>query len=116
MLGGGGSDQEQIDLVRQFNMTGLPALLLPEGSEHRIAGKRTQGEGGNELSGGFRHHHMHLSPALAQLTGEVRRPVGRNRSGNAEGKGLAGELTGEASLASRLLRKAWRQLAKRWSR
>ena len=79
----GGRYNEQVGVVSQFNVTGMPVLfLVVEISRDGLPGKSLQGQGGDELLRVIGHNHMNLVTTFGQLAHEIGRFIGGNRSGN----------------------------------
>jgi hypothetical protein len=100
---GGGGDEEQIGLVGELDVAGLPAFFFgKEIGDDRILAQRAQGERRDEFERGFRQHTRHAMAGLGELAGEVRRLVGRDGTGDAEDD--AGHVA--ATINAKMTRKA----------
>ena len=80
-----GGDEEEIGLVSELDVPGLPALFLSKQiGDNRILGERAQGQRSDEFESGFRQYTGHDVASLGKLAREVRRLVGCNGTGDAE--------------------------------
>ena len=87
---GGGSHQQQVGLLGQFNVSGPPAIaFVPKICHHRLPRKRLQGQGRDELLRCGRHHRSHLRAQFDQSARQVGRLVSGNRAGHSQDDLLA---------------------------
>ena len=84
-VGGRRRDDQQVGLVGQPDVPDLGlAAEVEQLPRHRRAGKRLQGQRGDELGGRVGHHHPHRRPRLDQQAAELGGLVGGDAAGDAE--------------------------------
>ena len=96
-------DEQQVGVVRQLDVTGLPAdFLVEQIRHHRLPRERLQGQRRDEVLRLGGHHGAHLASAPGELAGDVGSLVRGDGTGDAQDDG--------SSLSSRVVLSSKRQL------
>ena len=81
----GGRDEQQIGVVRERDVAGMPGFFFIENSSrHRISREGLESERGDELGGRAGHHDMDLEAVLREAACEVSGFVAGDRAANAK--------------------------------